>query len=86
MLNNNFILLVILITGLVSGYFYYSNLSSEIFIAPVPNEKIDDLNGFASLSLDASSLKQDRINSLRIFGEYPVSPGAIGKRNLFGPI
>lgn len=86
MLNNNFILLIIVIVGLTLGNFYYSSLTSDVFIPPVLNGKVDDLGGLASLSLDVSSLKQTRIDNLKIFGEYPVSPGATGKRNLFAPI
>ena len=86
MLNNNFILLIIVVVGVVLGNFYYSSLTSEIFIAPPLSGRVDDLSGLASLSLDVSSLKQSKINALKIFGEYPVNPGTTGKRNLFAPI
>lgn len=75
-----------MIVGITMGNFYYSSLSSEIFIAPPLNGKIDDLSGLASLSLDLSSLNQNRLDTLRIFGEYPVNPGTTGKRDLFAPI
>ena len=86
MLNNNFILLIIVVIGLTLGNFYYSSLTLEVYITPALNGKIDDLSGLASLSLDASSLKQSKLDKLRIFGEYPVSPGDTGKRNIFAPI
>lgn len=86
MLNNNFILIIIVIVGLVAGNFYYSTFTSETYVAPALNGQIDDLSSFASISIDVSSLQKDQINSFRIFGEYPVNPGSSGKRNLFAPI
>lgn len=86
MLNNNFIFIVIVITGLILGNFYYSTFTSETYVTPALNGHIDDLSGFASISLDVSDLQKNQINSLRIFGEYPVKPGLTGKRNIFAPI
>ena len=86
MLNNNFIFIVIAIIGLVVGNFYYSSFTSETFVTPALNGQVDDLSGFEDINLDVSDLQKNQINSLRIFGEYPVNPGLTGKRNLFAPI
>ena len=84
MINNNFILIIIVITGVALGYIYYTNSSSELFVAPPLNGKVDDLSELASLSLDLSLF--DVAGSLRIYGEYPVDPGTTGRRNPFAPI
>lgn len=86
MLNNNFILIIIVIIGLVVGNFYYSSFISETYVIPALNGQVDDLSGFKDISIDVSDLQKNQINSLRIFGEYPVNPGLTGKRNLFAPI
>lgn len=86
MLNNNFLPVVIIILGLTLGYFYYSNMTSEVYIVPPLDGKVDNLDSFASLSLDTSSTSQDQLDKLRIFGSYPVNAGDTGKRNPFAPI
>ena len=77
---------MIVIIGLVAGNFYYSSFTSETFVTPALNGQVDDLSGFEDINLDVSDLQKNQINSLRIFGEYPVNPGLTGKRNLFAPI
>lgn len=86
MINNNFIILVIIVIGLTAGYFYYSSFPSEITINPPLNGKVDDLTQLSTMDLNFSSLSQSKLDALKIFGEYPVNPGATGKRDLFAPI
>lgn len=77
--------MIIIIAGLVGGYIYHTNISSEIFINQPLNGRIDDLKDLANIDINFSSLEVSEINNLNILGEYPVNPGITGKRDIFAP-
>jgi len=83
--NNNLVLMILIFAGIVGGYLYHTNISSELFINPPLNGKTGDLDDFKDISLTLSDKEITRIDSLRVFGESPVNPGLTGKRNIFAP-
>lgn len=85
MRNNSLTIIMLIIAGLLSGYIYHANVSSEISIDPPLNGRVDDLEEFEDIKIDFSSLEVEKINELVIFGEYPVNPGTPGKRDPFAP-
>ncbi len=81
------ILIVIMLAGLIGGYFYYSQIASntviEVPAAPVASE--DNLSKFKHISLDFGILNGPAFKVLHTFGEAPVIPGSTGKTDLFAP-
>lgn len=79
---------VIILAGLVGGYFYYS-----LIIKPnaqpivVPDVRKDDtLAKFKDLkSIDLKLLADPAFRTLKILGEIPVVPGPTGKNDPFAP-
>lgn len=83
------ILYLIMTVGLVAGYLYGAPPQDQP-VVPYPaavREALakDTLRQFATMSLRYDALDGDRFKALRIFGEYPVTPGAGGKTNIFAP-
>lgn len=78
---------MIVLLGVVAGYFYYSSYAvpAMVPIPPPPIAQNDDLKAFEGLQIDFSILANKKFQSLQIFGESPVSPGATGKKDLFFP-
>jgi len=79
------ILTLIIIVGLVGGYFYYSSVASieqSIILKPVIGK---DLEQFKNISLDFSIFDKIGFKELKIFGESPVRAGQEGKTDLFAP-
>lgn len=85
MLQSKVILGFIIFIGFAAGYLYYSK-TGEIFIdeglAPLDSA----LEYFKNTDLDFSVLDDERYKSLEIYGEVPVNPGTVGRRNIFDPI
>lgn len=84
---NKSIALLILVTAFAMGYLYYSESiqTAQLPINPVPLSARDDLAMFKDLTIDFSILDDPRFKSLKVFGESPVIPGVIGKRDIFAP-
>ncbi len=82
------ILIMIILLGAVGGYFYYSSfvLPAQAPVAPPSISQADDLKALEGLQIDFGILTNKKFQSLQIFGESPVNPGATGKRDLFSPI
>lgn len=82
------ILVMIILLGIVGGYFYYSSfvLPSQSPVAPPSISQNDDLKALESLQIDFGILTNKKFKSLQIFGESPVNPGTTGKKDLFAPI
>ena len=80
-------LIMILLVGIALGYFYYSSYVMPALtpIPPPPIAKTDDLKAFEGLQIDFSILANKKFQSLQIFGESPVNPGATGKKDVFVP-
>lgn len=76
--------MLIVIVSLAGGYFYYSN-NAGLNETPATDVVVDDLSGFASLSLDFSIFDSEKFKLLEIYGEFPVDPGVTSKRNPFAP-
>ena len=84
---NLLILVMIILLGVAIGYFYYSSyvLPAQNPVAPPPISQADDLKAFEGLQIDFGILANKKFQSLQIFGESPVNPGATGKKDLFFP-
>ncbi len=86
MAQSKIILALIIIMGIGIGYFYYTSVSGEPAIPPIPNsasrDSIDDLS---ALNLDFSILDDEAYKSLQQFGQSPVTPGVTGAKNMFSP-
>lgn len=80
------ILIMIVFLGLIGGYFYYSTMVVPA-IEPVASAPVqrDDLKSFENLKIDYGILTNKKFQSLEIFGESPVNPGATGKKDIFLP-
>lgn len=77
---------LIILTGLVGGYFYYSySGAGEVVVPAVPQMGKDDLSRFKDFKIDFSILDSSAYNLLKVYGELPVSIGTPGKRNIFAP-
>ena len=84
---NTLILVMIMLLGVVLGYFYYSSyvLPALTPVGPPPISETDDLQKFKDLQIDYGILTNMKFNNLQIYGESPVNPGVTGKSNLFAP-
>lgn len=82
---NILILVMIVLLGIVGGYFYYSSFVVPTLapVPPPPVDENDDLKTFEGLQIDFSILTNEKFQSLQVFGESPVNPGATGKKDLF---
>lgn len=85
---NLLILVMIILLGIAVGYFYYSSFVVPALapVLPPPIAQTDDLKAFEGLQIDFGILANKKFQSLQIFGESPVNPGATGKKDLFTPI
>lgn len=79
--------LLILILGFAAGFMYYTKIASTNAqpIAPAPINPNDNLSSFKEFSLDFSFIGDKSYQELKTFGEFPVSPGQVGKRDIFAP-
>ncbi|KKT82501.1 MAG: hypothetical protein A3B99_03055 [Candidatus Yanofskybacteria bacterium RIFCSPHIGHO2_02_FULL_44_12b] len=85
---NKILLIIIILLGLVAGYFYYTEAAGEPdppIPLPIDIEK-DDLKSAANINLDFSVFENETYKTLIQFGESPVKPGNTGKTNVFAPI
>lgn len=83
---NPFISALIIVLGVVVGYFFYAQTSDDIQEAPVPPAINDPV--FLKMKearLNFSLFDDSMFAALKIFGEYPVRPGAAGKQDPFAP-
>ena len=85
---NLLILALIILLGIALGYFYYSSyvVPALVPVLPPPIAQTDDLKAFEGLQMDFSILTNKKFQTLQIFGESPVNPGATGKKDLFFPL
>lgn len=85
---NLLILVMIVIMGIALGYFYYSSyvVPAMIPVPLPPIEQNDDLKAFEGLQINFGILTNKKFQTLQIFGETPVNPGATGKKDIFSPI
>ena len=81
------ILVMIILLGIAIGYFYYSSFVVPALapVLPPPIAQKDDLKAFEGLQIDFGILTNKKFQSLQIFGESPVNPGATGKKDIFFP-
>lgn len=78
------IIFLIIMVGIVGGYFYYSSVVEEVSVIPAPVLS-RDLREFKKISFDFSIFDKVSFKELKIFGEHPLKPGTEGKANLFAP-
>lgn len=79
------VIFLIIMVGLVGGYFYYSSVAGEAGIIPVPTLS-RDLREFKNISFDFSIFDKISFKELKIFGEHPLEPGTEGRTDLFAPL
>lgn len=76
--------LLLVIVGMGAGYIYYSNFMESIMPPELPAfVQNDSLSNLKDLNIDFKILDNARYKTLEIFGESPVSPGILGKKNIF---
>lgn len=81
---NNLIMLLILILGAGGGYFFYITFGSSFESAiPAATTSRDGLGSFKNLKINF--LESNVFDTFRTFGEYPVNPGSVGRKDLFAP-
>lgn len=84
---NPLILTLIILLGLMAGYFFYSNSlkdNQQDLSEPLTVEELDFLK-FGEQVSNYPILDSRTYNSLRIYGEIPVSLGVSGRTNPFLP-
>lgn len=85
MRTNPFILILIILLGLIIGYFYDSQLagdtSYEVAIPPTANDPT--YVAFKDLRFNLALFDDPSFTSLKILGEFPIQPGNTGKTDLF---
>lgn len=71
----------------MSGYVYYGQASgSMVYEVTLPQVAQDpEYVKFKDLRFDLSLFKDESFTSLKTFGEFPIQPGGVGKRDLFSP-
>jgi len=78
-------MILILIFGAAAGYFFYvsfgSSLEASVPVAAGPGR--DSLGSFKNLKINF--LESNIFDTFRTFGEYPVNPGSVGRKDLFAP-
>ncbi len=80
---SSLIILLLIILGLAGGYMYYAFIASPIAIQKMPIPDKDNLESFKNAHINLPS--DDRITSLKTFGESPVASDALGKKDIFAP-
>ena len=75
----------IVLLGLVTGYMFFSQVTS-LNTEPVPPLEVNrDLKKFDNLKFNFSIFEIPNFKELQIFGESPVERGTEGKNDLFAP-
>ncbi|MEK7616160.1 MAG: hypothetical protein AAB420_03065 [Patescibacteria group bacterium] len=84
---STFILILIVVLGLVAGYFYYVQVvRDESFEVPIsPALQDSSFLKFKDLHFDFALFSSNVFTSLKTIGEYPVQPGLTGKQDPFAP-
>ena len=83
-MNNRLIPYLLILVGLVGGYFYSSSLDPTAGVPLIPsNVAVSDLAQKKRLKVNYSILENEAYEDLRIFGPYPVPTSAPGKSNPF---
>ena len=68
----------------MAGYIYYGNTSTSLYLDQPTKWRTESLEKLTDISLDLAKLDA-RLNSLEVFGEYPVTPNITGRINIFAP-
>jgi hypothetical protein len=84
MQQSKLLLYLIMLLGLVMGYFY-GNQSDPTASVPVLDARLQltSLVGLKNASIDTSILTNPAFSSLRVFGQLPVQPSGNGRDNPF---
>lgn len=84
MKQSKLLLYLIMLLGLVMGYFY-SNQGDPAAAVPVLDARLQltSLVGLKNASIDTSILTNPAFSSLRVFGQLPVQPSGGGRDNPF---
>ncbi len=78
--------LLLVLVGIVAGYLYYSQVSSNsvTLYPPLRADANDSLSQFKNINLNYQIFDSAQIKTLRTFGANPVLPGQTGKTDIFG--
>lgn len=84
---NRTLALLIIIVGFAGGFLYYSQIASPGIepIPPVPVSANDNLGSFRDFDLNFDFVNAAEYKNLKTFGEFPVTPGTLGKKDIFAP-
>lgn len=83
-MQNKLIPYLLILVGLVGGYFYSSAIDPTAGVPPVPaNISTSNLAQKKRLKVNYTILQNEGYGNLRIFGPYPVPTDASGKRDPF---
>ena len=84
---NPFVLGLIVLLGLMVGYFYDSHVNADsTYDIPLPADAQDQsFLKFKDLHLDFSVLQNAPFTTLKTLGEFPIKPGASGRQDPFAP-
>ena len=79
--------LLISILGFAGGYMYYSQIANPGIepVPPAPVSADDNLGSFRDFDLSFEFADNEQYKSLKTFGEFPVTPGTLGKKDIFAP-
>ena len=83
---NKLFIFLIIVVCLAAGYLYYYMTDVGTEIPPIPIPANDNLKSFENIDINFSVLDSTKYKALQIFGEFPVNPGATGKKDIFAPI
>lgn len=83
---NKLVLYLIMLIGFAAGYLYHSQIGGfEPSVEQIPKAGEEEFKALKGLKIDFKTLEDPRYASLQVFGELPVNPGAVGKRDPFAP-
>ena len=84
---NPLILILIIFSGLLGGYIYYSQIATAVppEIPPATVSGSDSLGRFKDITFPQGRLELPSYRELRIYGEAPVQPGVSGRADIFAP-
>ena len=80
---NKLLLYIIILSGFIAGFIFYTQAGVTVPDIPVYSVSEDDLGKLKDLEIDFTSFSSSHINNLKLFGEYPLVPGELGKTDVF---
>jgi len=74
---------LIILLGLVGGYYFHAQTGGG-FVPPVLlQESRDDIRALKNIRIDFTLLEKPEYKNLRFYAEFPITPGFPGKYDPF---